>query len=473
MEKAEWYIFSFLSCTYFLISCILFSKFTREQREPYMDEIFHVPQVQKYCEGRFNEWDPMITTLPGLYLVSVGIVKPSVWLVGWSGKVVCSTVMLRFINLLFSSGNLYLIYLILCKLHQTDKTASTSRRILSALALSSFPVLYFFTFLYYTDAGSTFFTLSAYLMCLYGSHKISGLLGFCAVMFRQTNIIWVVFCAGVLIAQKLTEAWKTKLTKKREDKVSTSTGASITEIKKVTQFMVEYILSTSNVKNLICLTWPYVMLLVGFLIFIVFNGGIVVGDRSSHEACLNFPQLFYFFSFMLAFSIFHSLSFQKIINFIQSLKKHPIFFLSLTALSLFLVWKFTYVHKYLLADNRHYPFYVWKKIFQKHRLVPFILVPGYIFAAWSFADSLKYKSMFWNLMFCICLVAATVPQKLLEFRYYILPYLIYRLNIQVPSVFRLVLELGLYTTVNALTFYLFLNRTFLWPDSNEVQRFMW
>ncbi|MGH0127326.1 UNVERIFIED_CONTAM: hypothetical protein FKN15_036696 [Acipenser sinensis] len=113
----ERYIFASLG-TYFLISFILFSKFTQEQKEPYMDEIFHVPQVQKYCEGRFNEWDPMITTLPGLYLVSVGILKPLVWLAGWS---VCSTKMLRFINLLFSSGNLYLIDLILCKLHQTDK----------------------------------------------------------------------------------------------------------------------------------------------------------------------------------------------------------------------------------------------------------------------------------------------------------------------------------------------------------------
>ena len=25
---------------------------------------------------------------------------------------------------------------------------------------------------------------------------------------------------------------------------------------------------------------------------------------------------------------------------------------------------FTYEHSYLLADNRHYPFYVWKNIFK-------------------------------------------------------------------------------------------------------------
>lgn len=59
----------------------------------------------------------MITTLPGLYLVSVGVIKPLVWLADLTGKVVCSTAMLRFVNLLFNGGNLYLLYLLTCKLH--------------------------------------------------------------------------------------------------------------------------------------------------------------------------------------------------------------------------------------------------------------------------------------------------------------------------------------------------------------------
>lgn len=33
--------------------------------DPYMDEIFHVPQAQRYCKGDMT-WDPMITTLPGV-----------------------------------------------------------------------------------------------------------------------------------------------------------------------------------------------------------------------------------------------------------------------------------------------------------------------------------------------------------------------------------------------------------------------
>ncbi|KAM9026212.1 dol-P-Glc:Glc(2)Man(9)GlcNAc(2)-PP-Dol alpha-1,2-glucosyltransferase isoform 4-T4 [Guaruba guarouba] len=128
MERSEAYGFSAVMSGAFLLSCLLFAAVNRGQRGPYMDEAFHVPQAQAYCQGRFLQvlrgavpWDPMITTLPGLYLVSVGIVKPVAWLCGWTGSVVCSTGMLRFINLLFSAGNFYLLYLLLSKIHQKNK----------------------------------------------------------------------------------------------------------------------------------------------------------------------------------------------------------------------------------------------------------------------------------------------------------------------------------------------------------------
>jgi alpha-1,2-glucosyltransferase len=30
------------------------------------DEVFHIPQAQTYCQGRFWDWDDKITTPPGL-----------------------------------------------------------------------------------------------------------------------------------------------------------------------------------------------------------------------------------------------------------------------------------------------------------------------------------------------------------------------------------------------------------------------
>lgn len=437
-----------------------------------MDEIFHVPQAQKYCHGKFNEWDPMITTLPGLYLASVGVIKPVVWLADLTGKVVCSTAMLRFLNLLFNCGNLYLLYLIICKLHFKEKTKTASRRVLSALSLSTFPVLYFFNFLYYTDAGSTFFILFTYLMTLYGCHKASALLGGCAILFRQTNIIWVAFCAGTVVAAKMDEVWRTEQTKKKDDKSPFQIPLSLSGARRVGRFLLDFA-STNHVKAVLCVAWPYALVAVGFLAFVILNGGIVVGDRSSHEACLNFPQLFYFFSFTLFFSLPTSLCYHRLSRFLQSLKKQPLFYALVTAICLLLVLNFTVVHKYLLADNRHFPFYVWKRVFQRHELIRFALVPAYVFAAWNFLDSLKARSLFWSLAFLVCLVAATVPQKLLEFRYFIVPYLLYRVHMPLPSLNRLLLEFLLYSVVNVTTLYVFVNKTFHWPNSTDVQRFMW
>lgn len=353
-----------------------------------------------------------------------------------------------------------------------SKAASSIQRILSTLTLAVFPILYFFNFLYYTDTGSVFFTLFAYLMCLYGNHKTSALLGFCGFMFRQTNIIWVVFCAGHVIAQKLTDAWKTELQKKKEERLPPIKGP-FSEFRKILQFLLVYSMSFKNLSMLFFMTWPYILLVFLFCAFVVVNGGIVIGDRSSHEACLHFPQLFYFFSFTLFFSFPHLLSPTKMKTFLCLVWKRRMQFFVITLVSIFFVWKFTYVHKYLLADNRHYTFYVWKRVFQRYEIVKYLLVPIYIFAGWTIADSLKSKSIFWNLMFFICLVTSTVPQKLLEFRYFILPYVIYRLNIPLPSISRLVCELGCYVIVNFLTFYIFLNKTFQWPDNQDSQRFMW
>ncbi|XP_060050625.1 dol-P-Glc:Glc(2)Man(9)GlcNAc(2)-PP-Dol alpha-1,2-glucosyltransferase isoform X5 [Erinaceus europaeus] len=117
----EGHLFSAALSGSFLASCLLFAAVGRALREPYMDEVFHLPQAQRFCQGHFTEWDPMITTLPGLYLLSVGVVKPAGWLLGWPEQVVCSIGALRFVNLLFSAGNFYLLHLLLCRTQPRHK----------------------------------------------------------------------------------------------------------------------------------------------------------------------------------------------------------------------------------------------------------------------------------------------------------------------------------------------------------------
>lgn len=41
-----------------------------------------------------------------------------------------------------------------------------------------------------------------------------------------------------------------------------------------------------------------------------------------------------------------------------------------------------YEHPFLLSDNRHYTFYIWKRIYQRHWSVRFLVVPLYIISGW-------------------------------------------------------------------------------------------
>ena len=40
-------------------------------------------------------------------------------------------------------------------------------------------------------------------------------------------------------------------------------------------------------------------------------------------------------------------------------------------------------HPFLLSDNRHYTFYVWRRIYMLHPLVPYLLTPAYLACAWA------------------------------------------------------------------------------------------
>jgi alpha-1,2-glucosyltransferase len=66
-----------------------------------------------------------------------------------------------------------------------------------------------------------------------------------------------------------------------------------------------------------------------------------------------------------------------------------------------------------------------------------------------------------------------IPSPLLEFRYFITPYLIYRIAMRQPRGAWLFLELVMYTVINAFTIWMFLNRPFQWPSEEGLQRFMW
>nr|CAD7457287.1 unnamed protein product [Timema tahoe] len=172
------------------------------------EELLPLAAVLEEEEHSGGDWDPKITTLPGLYLLSVGALTP---LTAVLGRDLCNVYFLRFTNLVGCFINFYILYGIQQKLHPGKKEIG----LLSAFNLATFPLIYFFTFLYYTDTVSTSLVLLMYLFHLYGHNFLSAASGFIAVIVRQTNIIWVGFILLKIVENVLKDkaiAYKRKVT---------------------------------------------------------------------------------------------------------------------------------------------------------------------------------------------------------------------------------------------------------------------
>lgn len=207
-----------------------------------------------------------------------------------------------------------------------------------------------------------------------------------------------------------------------------------------------------------------------FILFYFINGGIVVGDKSAHIPVLNIPQMFYFSCFTIVFT--SPFAVVKIKEFYQFVVSNLKYFSLLCILCIFVVYVNTHVHPYLLADNRHYTFYIWKRVFNRLEL-RICLVPVYMFGIFFINNLMKHCHIVFRMGFWLCLVLCIVPQRMFEFRYFIIPYILFRLQVQSPKWWQLAAELLLFVCINAGTVYLFVTKTFYWSDSSEPQRIIW
>ena len=199
--------------------------------DPYMDEIFHVPQAQRFCSHDFNYYDPKITTPPGLYILSLLLYR-SIRLIP-NSLVKCSTTFLRCTNGIISLGILPMLYLLRSELYPPPKRRRSGRitrgnsingtdqeieinrlHSLHSTVIFMYPISAFFYALYYTDSAALLMFLTTYYMSLLETHqegetsassspvlsiisKITLLLSSSlAILARQTNAVWLMFIFG-------------------------------------------------------------------------------------------------------------------------------------------------------------------------------------------------------------------------------------------------------------------------------------
>jgi alpha-1,2-glucosyltransferase len=215
---------------------------------------------------------------------------------------------------------------------------------------------------------------------------------------------------------------------------------------------------------------PHLLVCVGFAGFVVYNGSVVVGDRENHIPQPHFAQLGYLVTVMGVYLLPDAV--QALCGWLapipivwesilvgQQLKRQlftakvaiaALAVLPVCAATAYLVHIGTVVHPFLLADNRHYTFYIWSKLLGRSPRLRLGLSVVYVALGVlvvtrlaSDAEQLffappkarqrqqshavagvSWEAWLWAWGWLAASAAAVVPSPLLEFRYFIVPVIL-------------------------------------------------
>lgn len=122
-------------------------------------------------------------------------------------------------------------------------------------------------------------------------HHLAALCGFASVLMRQTNIVWVAMALGTTVIDKVV-LQTLPFIKGNERYGRPDLVYTFQDIGAVLVFYCKrFYLISKQIKLLISHLCGYVVVLVGFGVFVVWNGSIVVGDKEAHVASLHIPQV--------------------------------------------------------------------------------------------------------------------------------------------------------------------------------------
>ncbi len=296
--------------------------------------------------------------------------------------------------------------------------------------------------------------------------------------------------------------------------------------------------------------------------YVLWNGGVVLGkqssyaygshthtlqgDKENHIVSIHLAQMLYlwpcfaFFSLPLLYPYFINMLPNTVLppalrlRSIKSRSPRLIVAVSVIAIMLAIAHYNTLIHPFTLADNRHYTFYVFR-ILLHHPAIKYLAVPIYFLCAWAAIAALGGENAHkqqptrkkpskqrrqnmaispsspvsdprasFVLIWLLATAASLVTTPLVEPRYFVVPWLMWRLHVaplrpDAPPApgsgnragtsktrgaiekivynthdHRLWLETVWFLAINIATGYVFLKWGFEWPqEPGLVQRFMW
>ncbi|VDN50872.1 unnamed protein product, partial [Dracunculus medinensis] len=343
----------------------------------------------------------------------------------WNGKITTPPALYLLSVPFFCGNERYINSFLICfafvGLCNYRRLFTSSQVFLTSILSLCLPVLFHSSILYYTDLLS----LTTLLWALSSKSSLKAAIFFTlALLTRQTNIIW----AGM--------------------------------------YVLIYFIKNVDDKNLIGSIikifldlWSFILLFIAFMSFVIMNDGkIVLGDHEAHRIVPHFMQLYYFSLFVL----------------IRKILFMPIRTFVLCGVITVCIYCFTMDHPYLLADNRHYTFYIWRRFFLYHPSFKYLLMPIYLISLYIMKEFTVHLSPSNILLFLLSTASVLVPAHLLEPRYFIASFILWRMALLENRRWVLIIEFLYLLIINSLTLYLFFEKPFEWLNEPGIkQRFMW
>lgn len=234
-----------------------------------VDETFHYPQIVNFLRHDYRQ-SPALTMLPGYHLAVSAVA---------SVFGVSSVVWIRFISFCISLLSIAVFHLLAQHLRPKDADSKTFQYVF-------YPILYPFFFVIYTDVASLLMVLLGIFLTLKKRYYTAGLVGILACLVRQNNIIWV----GLMFLLMAADALRERNAIGRQgfpEPTGNATGLAATVARSGAVYLAGFVL---------------------FVVFVIINKGVAVGDTEVYPSFTLHPEnvycmLFTFFFLFLPMNI--------------------------------------------------------------------------------------------------------------------------------------------------------------------------
>jgi alpha-1,2-glucosyltransferase len=207
----------------------------------YGDERHHLRQIESFCDGRLELYGKL-TTIPGYHVLAA-----------LTGRALggCSLEVARGVNTVFGLVSV-LVFLL------AARRAGSERPLLRTLQYFFLPILLPYYFLAYTDVSSVLLILVSLWLLVSKRPRAAGFVGDASLLVRQNNVAWLFFLGlYLLVEERLWAGWR---------------GRIFGYLKRV---------------------WPAWLGMAAFLLFLILNGSVVLGERKAHRLGIYTANVFF------------------------------------------------------------------------------------------------------------------------------------------------------------------------------------